>query len=134
MKFTEKLQFIKSGATWAEIKQLEEQEAAEIEASKKKQGPDPAAEPPKEGTEPPKEGTEPSKEPEPNNELLTALEAATKALEESKATITKQKDELAKLNEDFAKLNNKQTVAETHVDTAADVMKQLFKPETKKEV
>lgn len=127
MKFTEKLQFIKSGATWAEIKQLEEQEAAEIEASKKKQEPDPAAEPPKEGTEPPKE-------PEPNNELLTALEAATKALEESKATITKQQDELTKLNEDFAKLNNKQTVAETHVDTAADVMKQLFKPETKKEV
>lgn len=127
MKFTEKLQFIKSGATWAEIKQLEEQEAAEIEASKKKQEPDPAAEPPK----------EPELEPEskePNNELLTALEAATKALEESKATITKQQDELAKLNEDFAKLNNKQTVAETHVDTAADVMKQLFKPETKKEV
>lgn len=127
MKFTEKLQFIKSGATWAEIKQLEEQEAAEIESSKKKQEPEPAAEPPK----------EPQNEPEskePNNELLTALEAATKALEESKTTITKQQDELAKLNEDFAKLNNKQTVAETHVDTAADVMKQLFKPETKKEV
>lgn len=120
MKFTEKLQFIKSGASWAEIKQLEEQEAAEIELSKKKQEPDLAAEPPKES--------------EPNNELLTALEAATKALEESKATITKQQDELAKLNEDFAKLNNRQTVAETHVDTAADVMKQLYKPETKKEV
>lgn len=127
MKFTEKLQFIKSGATWAEIKQLEDQEAAEIEASKKKQVPDPANETPK----------EPELEPEskePNNELLTALEAATKALEESKAVVAKQQDELAKLNEDFAKLNNKQTVAETHVDTAADVMKQLFKPETKKEV
>lgn len=126
MKFAEKLQFIKAGASWSEIKKLEEQEAAEIADLKKK--PEPTPEPEPEPT------PEPDPTPEPKDkELISALEAANKALEESKATIAKQQDDLAKLNEQFATLNNKQTVAETHVDTAADVMKQLYKPD-KKEV
>lgn len=129
MKFTDKMQLLKQGVSFAEIKELEMEEAAEIEASKK---------------HPENEPKEPENEPKTPEvdkttdadvkELKSALEVATKALEESKATIEKQKDELTKLNEDFTKLVNKQTVAEKTELTATDVMKELYNPDKKKEV
>lgn len=129
MKFTDKMQLLKQGVSFAEIKELELEEAAEIEASKKH-----TDEGAKEPENEPKESEVDKTTNEDVKELKSALELATKALEESKATIEKQKDELTKLNEDFTKLVNKQTVAEKTELTATDVMKELFNPDKKKEV
>lgn len=126
MKFSEKMLLLKQGATLADIKKLEEEEAAEI-AESKNNSPDESN---------PGEVKEPEKDPktsEDDKSILTALEAATKALEESKNVIQKQKDDLEAMNEKFLKLTNGQTVAETKTYTEKEVMQELFKPNKKEE-
>lgn len=126
MKFSEKMLLIKQGATLADIKKFEEEEAAEI-AECKNNSPDESN---------PEEVKEPEKDPktsEDDKSILTALEAATKALEESKNVIQKQKDDLEAMNEKFLKLTNGQTVAENTTYTEKEVMQELFKPNKKEE-
>lgn len=120
MKFSEKMLLIKSGATLADIKKLEEEEAIEIEESKKHDDK--------------KDSPEDKKDsPEDNKELLTALEAATLALEQSKATIEQQKKDYEKLNDEFLKLTNSQTVNDNVTKTGADVFAELFTNQNKED-
>ena len=125
MKFSEKMLLIKSGATLADIKKLEEEEAAEITDSKKheEESQDVEGNSPEDN----KVSSEDAKE------LLTALEAATLALEQSKATIEQQKKEYEKLNDEFLKLTNSQTVNDNVTKTGADVFAELFTQNQNKE-
>lgn len=118
MKYSEKIDLLKNGVKWSEIKELEKQEAEEAaaaaEAEKQKEAEEAAENEAKE---------------------KTALEAAQEMVKELETKLSVKEDELKKLNDDFAKINNKQTVVETPEvkESAADVMKELFKP-NKKEV
>lgn len=125
MKFSEKMLLIKQGATLADIKKFEEEEAAEIAESKNNS--------PDESNPEVKESEKDPKTSEDDKSILTALEAATKALEESKNIIQKQKDDLEAMNEKFLKLTNGQTVAENTIYTEKEVMQELFKPNKKEE-
>ena len=115
MKSSEKIGLLLKGVKMEEIKQLEAEEAKEVEeaaaASKT--------------TEVPVAKTEES-----NEEIKSALESAKQMLEDLEAKVNAKDDEIKKLNDALADLNNKQTIAEkpTKVDSAADVMQQLFKP------
>ena len=127
MKFSEKMLLIKSGATLADIKKLEEEEAIEIEESKKHDDKKDSPEDKKDSPEDKKDS------PEDNKELLTALEAATLALEQSKATIEQQKKDYEKLNDEFLKLTNSQTVNDNVTKTGADVFAELFTNQNKED-
>lgn len=121
MKFSEKMLLIKQGATIADLKKLEEEEAAEIAESKliEKDGngePDPDA-----------ELTDDKKE------ILSALEAANLALAEAKSTMEKQKADYEALNEKFLKLTNAQPQAEVKQYGGAEVFDELFNNHSKKE-
>ena len=116
MKFSEKMLLIKQGATMADIKKLEEEEAAEIAASKVEV----------------KEDIVVKEDPE-KKEMLTALEASNKALEESKELLKKKDDDLAALNEKFTKLANQQTVVEPPAYTEKEVFEELFTASKKEE-
>ena len=121
MKFSEKMLLLKQGATFADVKKMEEEEALEIADSKKHQ--DDAN-----GSQ-----DDANNQHEDTKELLSALEAATLALEESKATIDKQKKDYEKLNEEFLKLTNSQTVNDNITKTGADVFAELFNNQSNKE-
>lgn len=121
MKFSEKMLLIKQGATMADIKKLEEEEALEIAATKEKS----------ETTE--DIVVDEEKEDPEKTEILTALEAANKALEESKELLKKKDDDLAALNEKFTKLTNQQTVVEPPAYTEKEVFEELFTASKKEE-
>lgn len=125
MKFSEKMLLLKQGATFADIKKMEEEEALEIAEGKKHT--DDSHEDAPESQENENESHEDSKE------LLSALEAATLALEESKVTIDKQKKDYELLNEEFLKLTNSQTVNDNITKTGADVFAELFNNQSNKE-
>ena len=114
MKFSEKMLLIKQGATLADIKKLEEEEALELQ-------------------ETPEELKEVPEESEEKKEILTALEAANKALEESRNIIQKQKDELEAMNEKFTIFANQQTITDPPAYTEKEVMQELFNPKKKEE-
>ena len=120
MKFSEKMLLLKQGATFADVKKMEEEEALEIAEGKKHTD------------EPEKQEDAPEKQ-EDAKELLSALEAATLALEESKATIDKQKKDYELLNEEFLKITNSQTVNDNITKTGADVFAELFNNQSNKE-
>ena len=95
------------GVSTADIKALEEQEAAELA-----------------------EATAASaalKEEEAAKEK-SALEAAQDMIKDLEEKLSAKEDELTKLNREFAEINNKQTIKEepVHKTTGADVMKELF--------
>lgn len=101
------------GVKFDQIKELEEQEATELEEANAKE----------------------SQEPEENiqeheekfSEVKTALELAQSMIKDLETKLEAKDDELAKLNQQFATLNNKQTVAdEPKQEDASDVMAQLF--------
>ena len=121
MKFSEKMLLLKQGATFADVKKMEEEEALEIAEGKKHQ--DDAN-----GSQ-----DDANNQPKDSKELLSALEAATIALEESKATIDKQKKDYELLNEEFLKLTNSQTVNDNITKTGADVFAELFNNQSNKE-
>lgn len=125
MKFSEKMLLLKQGATFADVKKIEEEEALEIAEGKKHV--DDSQEDAPESQENENESHEDSKE------LLSALEAATLALEESKATIDKQKKDYELLNEEFLKLTNSQTLNDNITKTGADVFAELFNNQSNKE-
>lgn len=125
MKFSEKMLLIKSGATLADIKKLEEEEALEIEEGKKHQD-----EPQDDNNKSQDDATNSQED---AKELLSALEAATIALEQSKATIEQQKKDYEKLNDEFLKLTNSQTVNDNVTKTGADVFAELFTNQNKED-
>ena len=127
MKFSEKMLLLKQGATFADVKKMEEEEALEIAEGKKH------VDDPKSPEGDPKLTEGDPKLPEDANELLTALEAATLALEQSKVTIEQQKKDYEKLNEEFLKLTNSQTVNDNVTKTGADVFAELFNNQSNKE-
>ena len=104
MKYSEKMSLLLKGVKFEEIKQLEEQEAAEAASA--------------------------ALEEEKAEHERTALEAAEAMVKELESKLESKEDELTKLNKQFAEINNKQTVKEEPInkETAADVMQQLFKP------
>ena len=116
MKFSEKMLLIKQGATLADIKKLEEEEAAEIAEAKKNNPEDK-----KDNPEDKKDNPDDNKD-----EILTALEAAKVALEEANKTNESLKRENEALNEKFISLTNKQTVKEEKPYTSAEVFDELF--------
>ncbi len=135
MKFSEKMLLLKQGATFADVKKMEEEEALEIAEGKKHEG-EPKSqegEPKSQEGEPKSQEGEPKSQEVDNKELLSALEAATLALEESKATIDKQKKDYELLNEEFLKLTNSQTVNDNVTKTGADVFAELFNNQSNKE-
>lgn len=126
MKFSEKMLLIKQGATLADIKKLEEEEAAEIAEGKNNNSPIVEPKDPK-----PKE-VEP-KEDNKNEELLSALEASKLALEEATKANEKLKTDYEALNEEFIKLTNKQTVQDPEPYTGVEVFDELFNNHKSKE-
>ena len=118
MKYSEKIDLLTKGVKWAEIKELEKQEAEELALEAKE------AEAKKAEEAEAKEANEKS-----------ALEAAQEMVKELETKLSAKEDELAKLNKQFTELNNKRTVVDEPVtkDSAADVMKQLFHPKVKEE-
>lgn len=134
MKFSEKMLLLKQGATFADVKKMEEEEALEIAEGKKHQdntnNQDDAN-----NHQDDANGSQDdaNNQHEDAKELLSALEAATLALEESKATIDKQKKDYEKLNEEFLKLTNSQTVNDNITKTGADVFAELFNNQSNKE-
>lgn len=135
MKFSEKMLLLKQGATFADVKKMEEEEALEIAESKmhqddaNKQQDDTN----KQQDDANKQQDDANNQHEDAKELLSALEAATLALEESKATIDKQKKDYELLNEEFLKLTNSQTVNDNITKTGADVFAELFNNQSNKE-
>ena len=127
MKFSEKMLLLKQGATFADVKKMEEEEALEIAEGKKHQ----------DNTNNQDDANnhqdDVNNQPKDTKELLTALEAATLALEESKVTIDKQKKDYEKLNDEFLKLTNSQTVNDNITKTGADVFAELFNNQSNKE-
>lgn len=118
MKYSEKIDLLTKGVKWAEIKELEKQEAEELaEAEKEAQ----------------KKEAEETKPEEANDK--SALEAAQEMVKELETKLSAKEDELTKLNKQFTDLNNKRTVVEEPEakESAADVMKQLFHPTKEKE-
>lgn len=111
MKYSEKIDLLTKGVKWAEIKELEKQEAEELALEAKE------AEAKKAEEAEAKEANEKS-----------ALEAAQEMVKELETKLSAKEDELTKLNKQFTELNNKRTVVEEPEakDSAADVMKQLF--------
>lgn len=108
MKYSEKMSLLLKGVKMDEIRALEAEEAAELEAATK----------------------ETAEESTDNNEdMKTALESAKKMIEDLEAKLSAKDDENKKLNDALADINNKQTLAEAgnKQATAADVMKELFK-------
>ena len=105
MKYSEKMSLLLKGVKLEEIKQLEEQEAAEAASA----------------------AIEEAK----SEHERTALEAAEEMVKDLESKLAAKEDELTSLNRQFADLNNKQTVKEEPIkqETAADVMRQLFKPQ-----
>lgn len=128
MKFSEKLLLIKAGATLTDIKKLEEEEAAEIEASKNHDEDKNNQDDEKNSSDDEKNSSDDEKK-----ELLTALEAANLALEQSKNALDAKTKEYEKLNEEFLKLTNSQTVNDNVTKTGADVFAELFNNSTKEE-
>ena len=116
MKYSEKMGLLTKGVSWAEIKELEKQEADEAEAAASEAK---AAEEAKKTEEAKKAA-----------ESKSALEAAQDMVKELESKLSAKEDELAKLNKQFTELNNKRTVVDKPEakDSAADVMKQLFHP------
>jgi len=129
MKFSEKMLLIKQGATLADIKNLEEEEAAEIAEAKNHEGDNNQQD---DANNPQSDGNN-SQEVDNTKELLSALEAANLALEQSKATIEQQKKDYEKLNDEFLKLTNSQTVNDNVTKTGADVFAELFTNQTKED-
>ena len=128
MKFSEKMMLLKQGATFADVKKMEEEEAQEIAEGKKHQ--DDANNQQDDANNHQDDANNQHKD---DKELLTALEAATLALEQSKATIEQQKKDYEKLNEEFLKLTNSQTVNDNVTKTGADVFAELFNNQSNKE-
>jgi len=118
MKYSEKMGLLTKGVSWAEIKELEKQEAEEAEAAEDAKAAEEAAEEAKKAAE-----------------TKSALEAAQDMVKELETKLSAKEDELAKLNKQFTELNNKRTVLDEPEakDSAADVMKQLFHPKKEKE-
>ena len=123
MKFSEKMLLIKQGATLADIKKLEEEEAAEIAEAKKNNPEDK-----KDNPEDKKDNPDDKKD-----EILTALEAAKLALDEANKTNEKLKRDYEALNEQFIGLTNKQTVNNPKPYTANEVFDELFNNHKDKE-
>lgn len=128
MKFSEKLLLIKAGATLADIKKLEEEEAAEIEAAKNHDEDKNNQDDDKKSSDDEKNSSDDEKK-----ELLSALEAANLALEQSKNALEAKTKDYEKLNEEFLKLTNSQTVNDNVTKTGADVFAELFNNSTKEE-
>lgn len=123
MKFSEKMLLIKQGATMADLKKMEEEEAAEIAASKEKE----------QNEQEEKESDSNAELNDDKKEILSALEAANLALTEAKSTIEKQKSDYEALNEKFLKFTNGQEQAEVKQYGGAEVFDELFNNHTKKE-
>lgn len=115
MKYSEKMGLLTKGVSWAEIKELEKQEAEEAEAAALEEKKDEEA----------RKAEDEAKK--------AALEAAQEMVKELETKLSAKDDELKKLNAQFADLNNKRTIKEEPEakDSAADVMKQLFHPKLK---
>lgn len=126
MKYSEKMGLLTKGVSWAEIKELEKQEAEEAKASEDAK----AAEEAKKAEE-----AKAAEEAKKAAESKSALEAAQDMVKELETKLSAKEDELAKLNKQFTELNNKRTVVDEPEakDSAADVMKQLFHPKKEKE-
>ena len=108
MKYSEKIQLLMKGVKFDQIKELEEQEATELEEANAKESQEHEHE-------------------EESSEVKTALELAQSMIKDLEGKLEAKDDELAKLNQLFATLNNKQTVAdEPKQEDASDVMAQLF--------
>jgi len=134
MKFSEKMLLLKQGATFADVKKMEEEEALEIAEGKKHQ--DDVSNHQDDVNNQQDDANnqhDANNQPKDSKELLSALEAATLALEESKATIDKQKKDYELLNEEFLKLTNSQTVNDNVTKTGADVFAELFNNQSNKE-
>lgn len=118
MKYSEKMELLAKGVKWAEIKELEAQEAEEA----KKEAEDAAK-------------LAANEEAKKAAEDKSALSAAQEMIKELETKLSAKEDELTKLNKEFADLNNKQTVKDEPEakESAADVMKQLFHPKSNKE-
>ena len=118
MKYSEKIDLLTKGVKWAEIKELEKQEAEELALEAKE------AEAKKAEEAEAKEANDKS-----------ALEAAQEMVKELETKLSAKEDELTKLNKQFTELNNKRTVVDEPEakDSAADVMNQLFHPKKEKE-
>ncbi len=125
MKYSEKMELLTKGVKWAEIKELEAQEAEEAKKAAEDAAKLAADEEAKKAAEEAKKAAEDK----------SALSAAQEMIKELETKLSAKEDELTKLNKEFADLNNKQTVKDEpdKVDSAADVMKQLFHPNNKKE-
>lgn len=134
MKFSEKMLLLKQGATFADVKKMEEEEALEIAEGKKHQDDVNNQQDDANNQQDDANGSQDdANNHQDDKELLTALEAATLALEESKATIDKQKKDYEKLNEEFLKLTNSQTLNDNVTKTGADVFAELFNNQSNKE-
>ena len=134
MKFSEKMLLLKQGATFADVKKMEEEEALEIAEGKRHQ--DDANNHQDDANNHQDDANnqdDVNNQPKDSKDLLSALEAATLALEESKATIDKQKKDYEKLNDEFLKLTNSQTVNDNITKTGADVFAELFNNQSNKE-
>lgn len=109
MKYSEKMSLLLKGVKMDEIRALEAEEAAELEAATKE--------------------TADESKTDNNEDMKTALESAKKMIEDLEAKLSAKDDENKKLNDALADINNKQTLAEAgnKQATAADVMKELFK-------
>lgn len=125
MKYSEKMELLAKGVKWAEIKELEAQEAEELKKEAEDAAKLDAAEEAKKAAEEAKKAAEDK----------SALSAAQEMIKELETKLSAKEDELTKLNKEFANLNNKQTVKEEPEakESAADVMKQLFHPKSNKE-
>lgn len=128
MKFSEKMLLLKQGATFADVKKMEEEEALEIADGKKHQDDANGSQ-----DDANNQQDDANNQHADTKELLSALEAATLALEESKATIDKQKKDYELLNDEFLKLTNSQTVNDNITKTGADVFAELFNNQSNKE-
>ena len=122
MKASEEIGLLLKGVKPSEIAALKEKEAAEAEEERK------AAEA--------AAAEEAKKKEEQDKSEKSALETAQELVKDLESKLSAKEDELTKLNAEFAKLNNKQTVTETPPEkpSGADVFKELFHPDKKKEV
>lgn len=113
MKYSEKIQLLMKGVKFDQIKELEAEEAMELEEANAEES---------------QEDEENIQEHEAeSSEVKTALELAQSMIKDLEGKLEAKDDELANLNQQFATLNNKQTVAdEPKQEDASDVMKQLF--------
>lgn len=117
MKYSDKLALLLKGVRMDDIKTLEAEEAAEMEAEKEK-------------SEKTEEETEDNEKKSDNTEALKAAESMVRELETKLAST---QDELTKLNAEIVAINNRTTQSkELPKYEAADVFKELFNKKEEK--